>query len=643
MDRDEKLRFATHALVSAEGILRKAAAVYPPLEGPGRALRRIAEVANRPLRIGVLGEPNSGKSSLANLFAGFRALPADPVASTTLPALLKYAPAPSVTAIYKNGGKIVLPASQNVAQAIAALGENGSKITPPAGKNVPEGAIKYLEAGIPSDLLRSVEILDFPASQDPAGFGMDAAIWTTVATQAWRESERAQWLKVPEAIRSRGLLAVTYCDMIAGGKHDLKRLQARLEKLAKPHFQGICFVAAGDGDPASAAFKNKLLFLQVQYLTQEFSAERLGKAMAIARRVMKRAIETLGPGAEAAAYSGLALPGGPGAGKDALGENWLKDLRELLAQPGLEKPAILRSVRSAPRPAAQAMPAGVLPSADRPQGRRPFGVALGAVILLAGIVLLGAVQLGIFDTGRMTASNPTPPISKLDEQAARAEAEARRKAAAEAAEAEARRKAAAEAAEAEARRKAAAEAAAAEARRKAVAEAAEAEARRKAAAEAAKAEARRKAAAEAAAAEARRKAAAEAAEAEARRKAAAEAAEAEARRKAAAEAAAAEARRKAAAEAAEAEARRKAAAEAAEAEARRKAAAEAAKAEARRKAAAEARRKAAAEARRKAKAKAAAAARRRRAQAEAQRRRKARPARTPHRSGSSPIMHGVAN
>ena len=121
-----------------------------------------------------------------------------------------------------------------------------------------------------------------------------------------------------------------------------------------------------------------------------------------------------------------------------------------------------------------------------------------------------------------------------DDAAAKAKAEAERKAAEEAARVEAERKAAEEAAKAEAERKAAEEAARLEAERKAAEEAARVEAERKAAeaaaaAEAARLEAERKAAEEAAAAEAARQ--------EAERLAAEEAAKAEAERLAAEEAA----------------------------------------------------------------------------------------------------------
>ncbi len=561
-------------------------------------------------------------------------LPADPVVNTKLPVLLKYAPKPFVTAVYKSGARAAFSVPGNVAQAIAAAQDGGGMGSVPQGMNAPPGSVKILEVGFPSSILHSVEILDLPAGHwSVPGYGFDAAIWTTVATQAWRESERAQWMRLPQAVRSRSLLAVTFCDLVADRESNLKRLQARLETSAKSSFRSICFVANGDEEPAAAAASNRVLFVQVQYLAQEFSAERLGKAMTVARRVMGNAIKKLGPG------TGLGQAGPTGdamaeASRSLFDEDWVAALKQPLPQGGFQKPSILRGSQGSPQrsgAAAKKPRAPRAPAAGGDSGGRTQWLTVGAAALVGGAVAFAAVQSGLLGTGSRPVSSPQTGASEAVGQGAKAEAEARRKAAAEAAAAEARRKAAAEAAAAEASRKAAAEAAAAEARRKAAAEAAAAEVRRKAAAEAAAAEVRRKAAAEAAAAEARRKAAAEAAAAEARRKAAAEAAAAEARRKAEAEAAAEEARRQAEAEAAAAEIRRQAEAEAAAAEARKQA-------EARKKA------KAAAEARRRKKAAVAASARKKAAAEEAERRRRAAMEAPVRRSGGgSPIMHGIGN
>jgi energy-coupling factor transporter ATP-binding protein EcfA2 len=280
MDLEGKLQSAVRNLIEAERALRKAASVHPALEGPSRAFGRIARAANRPLRLGILGESNSGKSSLANLLAGVATLPALPVANTRLPTLLTYSPAPFVMALYETGERITLSASVPAQQ----------------------GAIKRLEVGLPASILRSVEILDFPGSanvllpaarQDPLGYGIDAAIWTTVATQAWRESERIHWLALPQKVRSHSVLAVTFCDVIGGGEADMKRLQARLEQSARPYFREICYVGAGDAGPAAAASGGQALFAQVRGLAREFASRRLEKASAIARRLADHALKKL--------------------------------------------------------------------------------------------------------------------------------------------------------------------------------------------------------------------------------------------------------------------------------------------------------------------------------------------------------------
>ena len=561
MNIEGKPRSAERGLVNAEGALREGADAHPFLEGHGRAFRRIARVANRPPRIAILGETNSGKSSLANLLAGIWALPTHPVETTRLPGLLKYAPALSVTAVRGNGERIEIPLGGNIAEAVDAHRYDGGLSRD--GSGGPAG-IEYIELGLPSALLRSVEIVDFPAGRmDVAGLGMDAAIWTTVATQAWRESERARWLEVPPAVRARSLLAVTFCDLIAGEK-DRKKLRARLETTAKQYFQDICFIANGDEKPSTAASANTVLFARVQDLARDFAAQRQAKATAIARRVAKYRFEKR-DNAEREAAAAIARKFAPEAGTGLFPADRAAGLNSPVLEAGLEKPPITPG-----RPGAAAKPPGrepaVAPHSSAPgqsSKRRSANITIG-LLLLAGFAAAVAFQFGLVGTGKVAVSNSAPGASEAGGQAS---PESRGKAEAEAAAAEARRKA--EATAAEARRQAEAEAAAAEARRKAEAEAAAVEVRRKAEAEAAAVEARGKAEAEAAAVEARGKAEAEAAAAEVRRKAEAEAAAVEVRRKAEAEAAAA--RRKAEAEATAAEARRKAEAAAAEAERRRRA------------------------------------------------------------------------
>lgn len=299
----KKLESAAESLMAAADILHEAANLHPALKGPDREFERIAKAAIRPLRIGILGETNSGKSSLANTLAGVAVLPSHPVKNTGLPTLLKYASEPTVAIIHESGETIALPVREGLSQLLAGLYECGGKITPPARMKRPSGAVKRLEVGLPRQILRSLEILDFPgcagvlssaSDDDPLTHDIDAAIWTTVATQAWRASEQRQWLDLPEVIRSRSLLAVTYCDQISGGKRLIGRLQTRLDTSAASYFRGICFVNARDAEPAAAPAMNESLFAQVEQLTRDLPGERLDDALGIARRVMKEALETPG-------------------------------------------------------------------------------------------------------------------------------------------------------------------------------------------------------------------------------------------------------------------------------------------------------------------------------------------------------------
>jgi Dynamin family len=270
------------SLESAQRTLEGVRNSYPVLQAPYRALGRIARAASRPMRLAILGESNSGKSTLANLLVGDVMLPALPAANTRLPTLLQYAPSTFAAAVLANGQRF-------------ALGAKGG---------VPPGQITRLEAGLPNEVLRLVEIVDFPGGANPLlptdpldvlSHGIDAAIWTTVATQAWRESERAAWLRLPQRIRSLGLLAVTHCDLISTAE-DFRRLRARLDTVARPHFQGVFFVAAIKSNETSAVewADNAALFSETQRLAHQFSSERFAKAALVTRLLAATVLERLG-------------------------------------------------------------------------------------------------------------------------------------------------------------------------------------------------------------------------------------------------------------------------------------------------------------------------------------------------------------
>ena len=66
----------------------------------------------------------------------------------------------------------------------------------------------------------------------------DTVIWCTPAMQAWKASEERAWLTLPERVRQRGILAVTFEDAIAS-PGDAERLLARLHAEAASHFSRV--------------------------------------------------------------------------------------------------------------------------------------------------------------------------------------------------------------------------------------------------------------------------------------------------------------------------------------------------------------------------------------------------------------------
>jgi len=282
MEYQANLQSLWRSLDAAEVILHEASDRYPILHTPGRTFGRLARAIKRPIRLAILGESNSGKTSLANLIVGGVTLPAPPIANTRLPTLLQYAQVPFVRALYAGGTRLALSPADDVRL------EN----------------IIRLEVGLPSQTLRWLEILDFPGGANPLfptvtpsmlQHGTDSAIWTTVATQAWRSSEQLAWMELPPRIRSRGLLAVTHCDLIAR-EEDFKRLNARLETAAKPHFWGMFFVGAQGGHIAGLGDRLGAsgLLCQIEQLAKLFLADRLEKAVTIARHIAGQTLDKLG-------------------------------------------------------------------------------------------------------------------------------------------------------------------------------------------------------------------------------------------------------------------------------------------------------------------------------------------------------------
>ncbi len=256
-----------------------------------RALRRIEARLDRPLRLAVVGEFNSGKSSLTNLLARTETLPTAVVSNTRIPTLLCYAREPKIWAVHERGRRELLRADQ---------------------RNLPRSIFR-LEVGLPAERLRAVQILDLPGIADPQFHdpGIDAEVhdvhavlWCTVSTQAWKESERTAWRNLPARLRARGLLVATHADLLHDHR-DADKLLQRLRGEGGALFQDVVLVSTvdalallgrdgeGSGNAAWTATGADALEAALYRLLRNLRDQRADAGLRITSRIANRALSQL--------------------------------------------------------------------------------------------------------------------------------------------------------------------------------------------------------------------------------------------------------------------------------------------------------------------------------------------------------------
>src|SRR5262249_25443071 len=145
-------------------------------------IERVHDRLARPPRIALFGEINSGKSSLANLLIGETVVPTSVVANSRFPIRFHYAAKPTLAAVFSEGQRYVVHWSQ--IDGLAKL------------------PVTRIDVGLPIERLRMFEVVDTPgtgaatpkadlvAAREPL---VHLPIWCTVASRAWKESERKAW------------------------------------------------------------------------------------------------------------------------------------------------------------------------------------------------------------------------------------------------------------------------------------------------------------------------------------------------------------------------------------------------------------------------------------------------------------------
>jgi dynamin family protein len=212
------------------GTIRPAAGFasdYGETPTPAAAVRR------KPVRVVVVGEFNSGKTTLVNALLGAAVLPTSFTTHTAYPTVVRFSARPSLRAEIARRRRIPFTWDEL--------------------DGAPRHEIRRLHVGMPLDPLRTLRAVDTPGlglgdeSLDARTLrsccNADVVIWCTPAMQAWKASEQQAWLGLPKAVRRRGILAVTFLDQLRCAS-DASRLLARLGSDAAPLFRRMVTASA---------------------------------------------------------------------------------------------------------------------------------------------------------------------------------------------------------------------------------------------------------------------------------------------------------------------------------------------------------------------------------------------------------------
>ncbi len=282
--------------------------VYWPMAA--RSLRRLEQLISRPLRLNIFGEANTGKSSLVNYLLRQSLIPSGGFSGRSPCLRICHADETVLYSVSADGTRnrlttkalarisepeITIPqAVSNVIYSAndveADLAVRPSLAMPPSANGKPNGkatnGARILELGVPHDFLRRVEIIEarsFPEARSSRAYlqtfrPADMTIWCTLATQAWKETERTIWSNIPHAHRKNAYLFVTYRDAIRNRKDEAKIL-ARLKNDDQHAFADVLMVSVRDAKEAKAARESEENAAMAERLHKRSNVEAIEAAI----------------------------------------------------------------------------------------------------------------------------------------------------------------------------------------------------------------------------------------------------------------------------------------------------------------------------------------------------------------------------
>ena len=176
-------------------------------------------------RIALMGEFSAGKSTLSNLLIGARPLPEKVTATRLSPVWMSYG------------------TEEPYAESLE--GER-TPVSLDRLEAIPVETTRVIRLFLEANILELADLIDFPGISDPNMASevwervlpeVDAVIWCTHATQAWRQSEAAVWDMMPELVREHSILLITRFDKLTTDT-DRRRVFKRVMRETEGAFRG---------------------------------------------------------------------------------------------------------------------------------------------------------------------------------------------------------------------------------------------------------------------------------------------------------------------------------------------------------------------------------------------------------------------
>jgi dynamin family protein len=215
-------------LSEAQAKLRQRVDRSPAVIEHADALAKLEALISVRPRVIVLGESNTGKTSLTNLLLDQAIVPDNVIANTRRPLMLRYAETTRLTGITCN-------------RTIDLTDGD-------AGQHCTSNLI-CLEACIPNPRLAAFDLVDTPGLSTSVQLGAvefqatDLVLWCTIATQAWKESERRLWMSIPRRHHWDAILVATHRDHLRDD-NDMRKVCTRLATETAGCFRSIVLVCA---------------------------------------------------------------------------------------------------------------------------------------------------------------------------------------------------------------------------------------------------------------------------------------------------------------------------------------------------------------------------------------------------------------